>query len=426
MALQRLGCIPLEDCPLPLRQLYKSSALRTAVAFGLGGVGYALGNLLLARALTPAEFGIFTLFLALVQVGASLAPIGLPGQVNRRPDQAVSVGQPLLTSSIVAFGTALLARALYGMDGWLLAALLVSITAGGTSLVASAVFQSRLRFGSALALSQGLAAVLLGMGAVAVAAGGAPLHLLAASVGAYYVFSSAVGWGVIQRTRPAGRAQRHSLLEGLSLLGITAVALLLNQLERLMTPRLLTLEALATFAVVATLAGSPFRMLQMGAGYTLLPRLSRASSAAQRQQLVRREAAAVLVIGAFAAVAILAAAPWIAKWLLAGKYQLSLALMVAALVSGVVKLADAFATTVVWALGSPRQLAFLNWVSWTCAVVGVGAAWLGARWGLIGLMYGVTFGWVSRGVVAGSLASRLLRTAPVKSAAPAEPAGAPS
>jgi O-antigen/teichoic acid export membrane protein len=135
-----LAVFRLRSDPLPLRQLYKSSALRTAVAFGLGGVGYALGNLLLARALTPAQFGIFTLFLALVQIGASLAPIGLQGQVNRRPDQAVSVGQPLLTSSIVALGTALLARELYGMDGWLLLALVVSITAGGTSLVASAVF----------------------------------------------------------------------------------------------------------------------------------------------------------------------------------------------------------------------------------------------------------------------------------------------
>ena len=69
--------------------------------FGLGGVGFALGNLLLARALPPAEFGVFTLFLALVQMGASLAPIGLQGQVNRHPMRAVSPGRPLLTSAIV-------------------------------------------------------------------------------------------------------------------------------------------------------------------------------------------------------------------------------------------------------------------------------------------------------------------------------------
>jgi len=51
----------------------------------------------------------------------------------------------------------------------------------------------------------------------------------------------------------------------------------------------------------------------------------------------------------------------------------------------------------------------LNWVSWACAAIGVAGAWLGSRWGLIGLMYHVTFGWVCRGSVAGVIAARLLR-----------------
>jgi O-antigen/teichoic acid export membrane protein len=386
------------------------------MGFGLGGVGYALGNLLLARALPPAQFGIFTLFVALVQIGASLAPIGLEGQVNRRPGRMVSPGRPLLTSVVVATATAIVAWMLYHVDAALVIALLVSITAGGTSHVASAIFQSRLRFGLALSLSQGLAVALLGMGAVAVVAGGAKPEVLAALVALYYVMSATVGWGILARQQPSGAAGEHSFLEGLSLLGITAAALLLMQLERLLIPRLLTLEDLATFAVVATLAGSPFRMLQMGAGYTLLPRLSAAATPEERQQLVRREAVAIMLIGSAAALAILFVAPWIASWLLAGKYHLSTALMIAALVSGAVKLVDGFATTVVWALGSTRQLAFLNWVSWTCAGVGLIAAWLGARWGLIGLMYGVTFGWVCRGAVAAALAAKLLRGVPATDA----------
>lgn len=386
------------------------------MVFGLGGVGYALGTLLLARALPPAQFGVFTLFLALVQFGASLAPIGLEGQVNRRPGGVVSPGRPLLTSLAVAAATAIFAAALYHMDAALLVALIISITAGGTSRVASAIFQSRLRFGLALSLSQGLALVLLGMGAVAVIAGGVRLWLLAALVAGYYVISSSVGWGVLARERRHGAIEEHSFLEGLSLLGITAAALILMQLERLLTPRLLTLEDLATFAVVTTLVGSPFRMLQMGAGYTLLPRLSAASSPEERQQLVRREAVAVMLIGGAAALVIFFAAPWIAGWLLDGKYDLSTALMLAALVSGAVKMADGFATTMVWALGSAPQLAFLNWVSWTCAGVGVTAAWLGARWGLVGLMYGVTLGWVCRGAVAAALAKKLLRAGPAAGA----------
>jgi O-antigen/teichoic acid export membrane protein len=386
------------------------------VGFGLGGVGYALGTLLLARVLPPTQFGVFTLFLALVQIGASLAPIGLEGQVNRRPGGVLSPGRPLLTSMIVAAATALVASTLYRMDEAFIAALVISITAGGISRVASAIFQSRLRFALALSLSQGLAVALLGMGTVAVIAGGADPRLLAAFVAGYYVVSAGVGWGMVAREKPEGRTEAHSFLEGLSLLGITAAALILNQLERLLAPRLLTLEDLATFAVAATLVGSPFRMLQMGAGYTLLPRLSAASTPEERRQLVRREAAVVILIGGGAALVILFTAPWIARWLLAGKYVLSTALIIAALVSGTVKLADGFATTMVWALGSPRQLAFLNWVSWTCAGVGVAAAWLGARWGLIGLMYGVTVAWVCRGAVAGALAGKLLRGVPVSGA----------
>jgi O-antigen/teichoic acid export membrane protein len=260
-----------------------------------------------------------------------------------------------------------------------------------------------------LSLSQGLAMALLGMGAVAVIAGGAEPWFLAALVALYYVMSASVGWGILAREVPQGATGEHSFLEGLSLLGITAAGLILMQLERLLAPRLLTLEALATFAVVATLVGSPLRMLQMGAGYTLLPRLAKASTSEERRQLVRREAAVVLLIAGAVVLVILTATPWIARWLLAGKYDLSTALMIAALVSGTVKLADGFATTMDWALGSARQLALLNWVSWTCAGVGVAGAWLRARWRLRGLMYGVTLGWVCRSTVAGALASKLLR-----------------
>jgi len=397
------------------------------VGFGLGGVGFALGNLLLARALSPAQFGVFTLFLALVQMGASLAPIGLQGQVNRHPTRAVSLGRLLLTSAIVGATIAGVAWALYGMESALLAALFVSITAGGCTLVASSVFQSRLRFAAALGLSQSFAIILLAMGTVAAMTGGAPLWLLGTLVAGQYVLLSIVGWSILGRQRPPTAGEGHSLWEGLSLLGITAAALLLMQLERLLAPRLLTLEDTARFAVVATLVGSPFRMLQMGAGYTLLPRLRAATSPQARWRLIRHEALAVGLIGGAGGVTLLLAAPWIADRLLAGKYVLSSGLMLAALVSGVAKLADAIATTMVWALASARQLALLNWVSWACAGFGVVAGWLGARWGLLGLMYGVTAAWVCRGVVSGALAARLLGTVSTSTALePGRPAGVPT
>jgi O-antigen/teichoic acid export membrane protein len=411
----------------PLRLLRKSTALRAAVGFGLGGVGFALGNLLLARALPPAQFGVFTLFLALVQMGASLAPIGLQGQVNRHPDRAVSATRLLLTSGIVGAALAAIASAFYRIEAALVVALFVSIVAGGCTLVASAVFQSRLRFGAALGLSQSFALVLLAMGAAAAVAHGAPLWLLGALVAGQYLLLSIVGWGILGRQGARGSRGGHSLWEGLSLLGITAAALLLMQLERLLAPRLLSLEDTARFAVVATLVGSPFRMLQMGAGYTLLPRLRAATSPQSRRKLIRNEVLAVALIGGAGGLTLLLAAPWIADRLLAGKYELSGALMIAALVSGVAKLADAIATTMVWSLAGARQLAMLNWVSWSCAGVGVAAGWLGARWGLIGLMYGVTAAWVCRGAVSGALAATLLGKEPASGALePGAAAGVPT
>src|SRR6476469_1156934 len=146
------------------------------MGFALGGVGYALGNLLLARVLSPAYFGILTLFLALVQIGVSLAPIGLEAQVNRRPGTDISPGRPLLTSALVAAITAIIAWSVYRLDIALILALLLSITAGGAARVAAAVFQSRLRFGLALSLSQGLSVMLIVMGSLAVITGGAELR----------------------------------------------------------------------------------------------------------------------------------------------------------------------------------------------------------------------------------------------------------
>jgi hypothetical protein len=90
-------------------------------------------------------------------MGASLAPIGLEGQVNRRPGGLVHPGRPLVTSGVVAFATALIGSTLYGMNAVLAVALIISITAGGISRVAAAIFQSQLRFGPALSLSQGQA-----------------------------------------------------------------------------------------------------------------------------------------------------------------------------------------------------------------------------------------------------------------------------
>ena len=65
------------------------------------------------------------------------------------------------------------------------------------------------------------------------------------------------------------------------------------------------------------------------------------------------------------------------------------------------------------AVGSARDLVALGGISWTASVLGFWGAWVGVRWGLTGLVYGVGLGWLLRAAAAGWLASRSMRRAEV-------------
>ncbi|MGH8294874.1 MAG: hypothetical protein ACRETZ_05130, partial [Steroidobacteraceae bacterium] len=67
-----------------LTALYRSASLRTAAAMGLGGVGFSLGSLLLARVLPMHEYGLVALVLGIVAVAGLSAPLGLDQIAARR------------------------------------------------------------------------------------------------------------------------------------------------------------------------------------------------------------------------------------------------------------------------------------------------------------------------------------------------------
>jgi len=181
------------------------------------------------------------------------------------------------------------------------------------------------------------------------------------------------------------------------------------QTERLILPSVLSLADVATFGVASTLVGSPFRMLQTGVGYTMVPRLRATTSAGERRRLVAAE-------GRVAAVAVVAAAilAWLAsslivRWFLAGKYQLEPALVAATLFGGILRVISAFATSIVTALGSTRRLGLLGVIAWLSVAIGVAGGIIGARWGLSGLVFGVAAGWLFRCAVVSALALPFLR-----------------
>src|SRR5262249_37706559 len=151
---------------------------------------------------------------------------------------------------------------------------------------------------------------------------------------------------------------------------------LLFQLERLIIPRTLSLTELATFSVVSALASSPYRMLQIGVGYALLPKLRASTSRKQALKLIQREGALTFGILAVASVGVLLFTPWVVRLFLENRYTFATSLLVAIVVIGFIRVWSAFATVVVSALGSARQLMVLNVISW----MGVGLAAVCAIW----------------------------------------------
>ena len=99
-----------------LARLIKSDSLRSALAFAGGGVGFAAGNILLAKILSPASFGVVTLALALNQFGLTFGPFGLEVVANRhrpRVDRRLAL-LAVSAATVTALGVAVIAGAYYG------------------------------------------------------------------------------------------------------------------------------------------------------------------------------------------------------------------------------------------------------------------------------------------------------------------------
>jgi O-antigen/teichoic acid export membrane protein len=383
-----------------VKRLWKSPTLRSMVVYGTAGAGFAGANLILARVLPKEEYALFTLVLAIGNLGYSLAPTGVDGIVNRRH---LAAGPQLLWRVILAAGTVALIFTAIGLLGYGLGPgiglyLLVSVAAGGAMMVAGAKFQSQQRFAISLSLIQSPNVVLL-FAALAVVAFNVRhlwLALLISALG--FVVAGLIGWAVLLREHPAGDVEVRDFpwKEALSLAGLEVAGLTLVQLERLVIPHTLSVSDLATYGVLGAIVGSLFRVMQMGVGYTLFPRLRAATSVEQRRQLIAHEAKLSIGLVLIGSVVIGIATPIVEELFLRGKYHLTVALIVAALISGIVKIMNAFAKATVSALATHRELAVVNLLGWGSVLLAVAAAVFGARWGLVGVIYGVALGWLAR------------------------------
>ncbi|MBA3892833.1 MAG: hypothetical protein H0X69_03935 [Gemmatimonadales bacterium] len=394
-------------------RLLRSPTIVPVLHYAASGGGFALANLLLARRLPEREYALFTLVLAMMNLGAPLAAAGLDGVAVRgglRFDLSL-LGRACLAASVVALALGLVS-ARYGVGLGAVGMIVVSSAAGGAMVVAAAEFQRQHRFALSLALVQSPNYTLLFAAVLVMVMGteDARLPLLVTTAG--FVAAGSVGWLLLLRPpRRMAASSRIPWREALSLAATNASGTILGQLDRLIIPYVLPLPALATYGVLSAVVGSLFRVLQRGVGYALLPRLRAAGTVAERRRLVAGEARVVVAIVLVGSLVIWLATPALERWLLADKYHFSDALVLAALFAGWAKILTAFSRAAVTALADARELTLVNISGWASVALAVGAGVAGARWGLAGVIYGVGLGWLVRGLASLALTYRYLRTA---------------
>jgi O-antigen/teichoic acid export membrane protein len=380
-----------------------------AAVYALSGAGFAAGNLLLARTMPADQYGQFALLIALLNLSHRVAPLGLDGMVNRHPVDLSPALLGRLYVAAVPFTILVIlgVKSGYGLGGRELEWLAAGILVGATAYLGSSLLQARHRFVSSALVNHATDFTVLAAGIASLfIAFGSPATPLAIVVAGHFVAAPLVLARLRQPEAERRPAVRLSWRESLSYAGFVAGALALQQLDRLVIPRLLSFEALASFSVLAMLVIAPFHVLQLAVEHTLLPRLRHASGPSERRALLRTEAAALFGLGIPAGLLAVGLVPPIADFLLAGKYELTRGLVLAAVAAGLLRVAAGLSRTTAAALGTTAELAHLNLLAWLAVGIGVAGAVVGSRFGLTGAIYGTSLGWATLVFVAMRVGAR--------------------
>jgi O-antigen/teichoic acid export membrane protein len=230
---------------------------------------------------------------------------------------------------------------------------------------------------------------------------------LAALIVLAYGIGAGIGWFMLRR-RDFGAGEqgpsREQVSEGLYSFGFSIAGMIMLQFERLIIPGRLTMADLAVFSVASALATSPFRMLQIGVGFTLLPRLRACRSVAQIRALLIKEGSIVAGATVVLIAAVLVVTPYVLSVFLKGRYTVGTGLLTAIFVIGIIRIGSAFAVSCVQALGYSRQFRQLTIGAWICVATSLLCAYGCSRFGLTGIVYGVGAGWLLLTVIATTIA----------------------
>jgi hypothetical protein len=393
------------------RRLLGSPIIYTAALYAMSGLGFAAANLVLARQLSTPDFALVTLLMALLNVSIPLATAGMDGVVSR---YTLDLGPPLLgrvlaTSALVGLTTVAVGRAVYGLDALSIAILLPSIVAGGTTYLAAAHLRSRRRFVLSITLAQAATYLFLiaGMAVLFVPVRTPGFVLGVVMVG--LVAAAAWIWLRYRRKEPAGERGQFPWHDALFYVAAQTAVLLLLSMERLIVPKLLTFDDLATLGVLSAVALAPFRILQMAVGFTLLPQLRAATGGQARRGLVVREAVVCAITVGLGSLVVWSMARPLAGWFVGDRYEITPMLLLAAIVGGAARVASSIPRSAATALCTTEELGRLAGLTWFAVGCAFLAAWSGSAWGLAGIMYGVAFGGLVHGLAAAIVAAPHLR-----------------
>ena len=375
----------------------RSDNVLTAAIFAASGLAFSASNILFARLLTVDDYAIVALVIAIIAMSSGIGLFGADGIVNRhdvRPDIRILV-RIFCTSSLTALASSVAAVGLYGISVRVALLMGVAIVAQAAIYFASAYLRSRHEIRSSL-FTFNFSNYIFLVVAIAVGVYGrrgtvVPIALITAGLVVCAVWS--VG-KVSRRYASVGSSYRYSWREALVFISLTGSTLVLIQLERIVTPKLLTLHDLAILGVLLAIVGPPFRLLQLSLGYALLPKLRQAGSATEKHSLIVREIAVALA---------LLVPCWILTWYLVpilvelffgAKYALTGEVILAVIVAGTIKALSGIAASSVTGMGSAKSLEVMAVAAWIAVAAAVGGAYIGAAFGLAGVVYGVSLGWL--------------------------------
>jgi hypothetical protein len=387
--------------------------MRAGVLFALSGAAFALGNLLLARSMSVSEFGQLALEISLLNLLLVMAPLGLDQALLRHKiDPGPQfLGLSVLNCTVLSAAAGAIAYRFYELPGIETVLVSIAIAAAGTGYVAAAGLRNHGREILAMVVitTTNVFLLMAGVSALFVSIRTALPTLTLVTAG--NVLAAAAGWAVLMTRYRVPPALREGVPwgEALSLLGVVVIGALTIQLERLIIPKALSKDTLAIFSVLSSVAIFPFRIATLGTGFALVPRLRSARDLAARAGLIRQELRSIFLMLALASAAVLAAAPTVAGWVTAGRYDLGYMLVLAACVSGCVKVIQTIPRVVIIGCGTRRAVALLNGLGWLGIVASAAGGFVGSAWGLIGLMLGVALGGLLVSLPMVLLASRAVR-----------------